>query len=33
VTNRKPADIPAFKREMIQLFAEGARQIPLKKAA
>ena len=33
VTSRKPDDIPAFNREMIQLFAEGARQMPLKKAA
>ena len=26
VTSRQPSDIPAFNREMIQLFAEGARQ-------
>lgn len=33
VTSRKPDDIPAFNREMIQLFAEGARQVPRREAA
>jgi protease I len=33
VTSRKPDDIPAFNREMIRLFAEGERQVPLRKTA
>lgn len=33
VTSRKPDDIPAFNREMIRLFAEEARQQPLRKTA
>lgn len=33
VTSRKPDDIPAFNREMIRLFAEGSRQVPLRKTA
>lgn len=33
VTSRKPDDIPAFNREMIRLFAEGAREVPLRKTA
>lgn len=33
VTSRKPDDIPVFNREMIQLFAEGVRQAPLRKTA
>jgi len=33
VTSRRPDDIPAFNREMIQLFAEGTRQAPLRKMA
>jgi len=33
VTSRKPDDIPAFNREMIRLFSEGARQAPLRKTA
>lgn len=33
VTSRKPDDIPAFNREMIRLFAEGAESQALKKTA
>ena len=33
VTSRNPDDIPAFNREMIRLFAEGAREAPLRKTA
>jgi protease I len=33
VTSRKPDDIPAFKKEMIRLFEEGAQQAPLRKTA
>lgn len=33
VTSRKPDDIPAFNRDMIRVFAEGARQVPLRKTA
>ena len=33
VTSRKPDDIPAFKKEMIRLFEEGAQQTPLRKTA
>ncbi len=33
VTSRKPDDIPAFNREMIQLFSEGAQSKPLRKTA
>jgi len=34
VTSRKPDDIPAFNREMIRVFAEGARrESPLQKTA
>lgn len=33
VTSRKPDDIPAFNREMIRLFAEGAQSRVLKKTA
>lgn len=33
VTSRKPDDIPAFNREMIQLFGEKAGQTPLRKTA
>ncbi len=33
VTSRKPDDIPAFNREMIQMFAEEAREAPLRKTA
>jgi hypothetical protein len=33
VTSRKPDDIPAFNREMIRLFSEGAQQRELKKTA
>jgi protease I len=33
VTSRKPDDIPAFNKEMIRLFEEGAQQTPLRKTA
>ena len=33
VTSRKPDDLPAFNHEMIRLFAEGERQVPLRKTA
>ncbi|WII71159.1 type 1 glutamine amidotransferase domain-containing protein [Bdellovibrio sp. 22V] len=33
VTSRKPADIPAFNRKMIEEFAEGRHQTPQSKAA
>jgi protease I len=33
VTSRKPDDIPAFNREMIQLFSERAQDRPLRKIA
>jgi protease I len=33
ITSRKPDDIPAFNREMIQLFSEGAESRPLRKTA
>jgi protease I len=33
VTSRKPDDIPAFSREMIQLFSEAAGAKPLRKSA
>ncbi|HEV2398125.1 MAG TPA: type 1 glutamine amidotransferase domain-containing protein [Candidatus Sulfotelmatobacter sp.] len=33
VTSRKPDDIPAFIREMIQMFAEQAEERPLRKTA
>src|SRR5437016_8083457 len=33
VTSRKPDDIPAFNREMIQLFSERAQDKPLRKTA
>ena len=33
VTSRKPDDIPAFNREMIQLFSEGMEQSRLRKTA
>jgi protease I len=33
VTSRKPDDIPAFNREMIRLFAEGAESAALRKTA
>lgn len=33
VTSRKPDDIPAFNREMIQLFSEGAQEHRMRKTA
>jgi protease I len=33
VTSRKPDDIPAFNRQMIQLFSEAGKSTPLRKTA
>jgi len=33
VTSRKPDDIPAFNRQMIQLFSEAGGSKPLRKTA